>query len=43
MKNYNKPEIKVLNVELTDIICTSGELANGGNTAIGGNGGTNWD
>lgn len=24
MREYNTPELKVLNVELTDIICTSG-------------------
>lgn len=26
MREYNKPEVKILNVELTDIICTSGGL-----------------
>ena len=40
MREYNKPEVKILNVELTDIICTSGglndfEVGGGGNAFIG--------
>lgn len=35
MREYKTPEVKVLNVELTDIICTSGGINNNGSLDLG--------
>lgn len=45
MREYTTPEVKVLNVELTDIICTSttGGMIPGGSFNTGAGGGMNVD